>query len=85
VKSANARPSRGAAASSGSSASSTAATLDFPLDFLGRGKFQMIQLGDAPDRGDAWQREEKVVTAKDHVKLSLRPSGGCVIELKPQK
>ena len=58
--------------------------LDFPLDFLGRGKFQMIQLGDAPDRTDAWQREEKVVTSKDHVKLSLRPSGGCVIEIKPQ-
>ena len=34
-------------------------TLDFPLDFLGRGKFQMTQLGDAPDRGDAWQRDEK--------------------------
>jgi len=62
-----------------------ATTLDFPLDFLARGKFQMTQLGDAPDRGDAWQREEKVVTAKDHVKLSLRPSGGCVIELQPQK
>jgi alpha-glucosidase len=60
-------------------------TLDFPLDFLGRGKFQMIQLGDAPDRTDAWQREEKVVTRKDRVKLSLRPSGGCVIELSPQK
>ena len=44
----------------------------------------MIQLGDAPDRDDAWQREEKAVTRKDHVKLSLRPSGGCVIELKPQ-
>ena len=62
-----------------------ATTLDFPLDFLGRGNYQMIQLGDAPDRTDAWQREEKVVTRKDQVKLSLRPSGGCVIELNPQK
>ena len=60
-------------------------TLDFPQDFLGRGKFQMIQLGDAPDRTDAWLREEKAVTGKDRVKLSLRPSGGCVIELSPQK
>jgi len=58
--------------------------LDFPLDFLKRGKYQMIQLGDAPDRTDAWQREEKVVTRKGRVKLSLRPSGGCVIDLKPQ-
>jgi alpha-glucosidase len=59
-------------------------TLDCWLDFLGRGKFQMIQLGDAPDRTDAWQREEKVVTRSDKLKLSLRPSGGAVIELKPQ-
>ena len=62
-----------------------ATTLDLPLDFLGRGKFQMIQLGDAPDRTDAWQREEKVVTRKDQMHLSLRPGGGCVIELTPQK
>jgi alpha-glucosidase len=60
-------------------------TLDLPFDFLGRGKFQMIQLGDVPDRGDAWQREEKVVTRKDQMHLSLRPGGGCVIELTPQK
>ena len=59
--------------------------LNLPLDFLGRGKFQMIQLGDAPDRTDGWQREEKGVTGKDRVKLSLKPSGGCVIELSPQK
>jgi alpha-glucosidase len=61
-----------------------ATTLDFPLDFLGRGKYQMIQLGDAPDRGDGWQREEKVVTLKDPLNLSLRAGGGCVIELNPQ-
>jgi alpha-glucosidase len=58
--------------------------LDFSLDFLGRGKFQMIQFSDAPDRTDAWQRDEKIVTRKDAVKLSLRPSSGAVIELKPQ-
>ena len=59
--------------------------LDFPLDFPGRGKFQMIQLGDAPDRTDACQLEEKVVTRKDSVKLSVRPSGGAVINLSPSK
>jgi alpha-glucosidase len=57
--------------------------LDLPLGFLKRGKFQMIQLGDAPDRNDAWQREEKTINHDDHVSLTLRPSGGCVIELKP--
>jgi alpha-glucosidase len=59
--------------------------LDFPLDFLGRGNFQMIQLEDAPGRDDGWQRVEKLATAKDRVKLSLRNGGGCVIELTPNK
>jgi len=61
-----------------------AKTLDLPLNFLGRGNYRMIQLGDAPDRDDAWQREEKAVTRNDQVKLSLRPGGGCVIELRLQ-
>ena len=84
--------------------------LDFKLDFLGSGKYHMIQLGDSPDRTDpasrpatgggrrgaiqpvnatdldaAWQREEKTVTRKDEVKLSMLSGGGCVIELTPQK
>jgi len=56
-------------------------TLDIPLSFLGRGQYRMIQLGDAPDRGDAWQRDEKTVRRSDRVQLTLRPSGGCVIQL----
>ena len=48
-----------------------ATTLDLPLDFLGRGKYQMIQLGDAPDRDDAWQREEKTVRRGDSVRLGF--------------
>lgn len=59
-----------------------ATPLDLPLDFLKGGKYQMIQLGDAQGRSDGWQRDEKIVTGKDRVKLSLRPGGGCVIELK---
>lgn len=57
--------------------------LDFPLDFMKRGKFKMIRLGDAPDRDDAWQREEKIVERSNVVHLSLRPGGGCVIKLNP--
>ena len=45
----------------------------------------MIQLGDAPDRDDAWQREEKTAKREDAVHLALRRGGGCVIELTPQK
>ena len=62
-----------------------ATTLDLPLDFLGRGKYQMIQLGDAPNRDDAWQREEKTVKRSDRVRLSLRPGGGSVCQLSPAK
>jgi alpha-glucosidase len=62
-----------------------ATTLDLPLIFLGRGSFKMIQLGDAPDRDDAWQREEKTVKKSDRVQLSLRPGGGRVIQLNQAK
>jgi alpha-glucosidase len=62
-----------------------ATALDVPLNFLGRGKYQAIQLGDAPDREDAWQREEKTVSRADSTHLALRPGGGCVIELTPRK
>lgn len=62
-----------------------ATKLDLPLSFLGRGKYQMTQLGDALDRDDAWRREEKVVRRGESVPLSLRRGGGCVIELNPQK
>ena len=61
-----------------------ATTLDLPLNFLGRGQYKMIQLGDAPDRDDAWQREEKSAKRGDFVHLALRRGGGCVIQLKPQ-
>lgn len=59
-------------------------TLDLPLNFLGRGQYKMIQLGDAPDRDDAWQRDEKSAKRGDFVHLALRRGGGCVIELKPK-
>jgi alpha-glucosidase len=60
-------------------------TLDLPLDFLGRGQYHLIQLGDAPDRDDAWQRGEKTVRRGDSVRLVLRPGGGCVCQLSPAK
>jgi alpha-glucosidase len=62
-----------------------ATPLNIPLDFLGRGKYKMIQLGDAPDRDDAWQREAKTVRRGDSVRLVLRPGGGCVCQLSPAK
>jgi alpha-glucosidase len=59
--------------------------LNFPLSFLARGKYQMIQLGDVQGRDDAWQRDQQTVRRGDPVRLALRPAGGCVIQLIPQK
>jgi alpha-glucosidase len=59
-------------------------TLSVPLAFLGRGEYQMLQLGDAAGRDDDWQREEKTVQRGDAVRLSLRAGGGSVIELSPR-
>lgn len=59
-------------------------TLEIPLSFLGRGSYQMIQLSDVPDRGDAWTREEKTVGRRDSVRIVLRPSGGWIGQLIPQ-
>ncbi len=60
-------------------------TLTLPLKFLPRGRFKMVELGDAPDRDDGWRREEKTTKSDEVVPLSLRRGGGCVIELTPQK
>ncbi|HWC59265.1 MAG TPA: glycoside hydrolase family 97 catalytic domain-containing protein [Verrucomicrobiae bacterium] len=62
-----------------------ATTLELPLNFLGRGNYQMIQLGDGPDRDDAWHRDEKSAKRGDSVHLALRRAGGCVIQLIPIK
>jgi hypothetical protein len=45
----------------------------------------MIQLGDAPDRDDAWQREEKRINRNDHVRVTLRRGGGLVCQIVPSK
>lgn len=60
-------------------------TLDLPLSFLGRGKYRMIELGDAPDRDDAWARTEGLVGNASRIQLVLRPGGGFVAQLAPIK
>ncbi len=41
-------------------------------------RFQMIQLDDAPDRDDGWQREETAAMRR-YWAFSLRRGGGCVV------
>jgi alpha-glucosidase len=55
-----------------------ATTLDIPLGFLGAGSWQSVQLRDAKDRPDAWDRREQKTTRRDHIRLDLTPRGGFV-------
>jgi len=61
----------------------TTTKLDITLNFLGRGNYHMIKLGDHPERPDAWLREERLVKKGHQISMSIRPAGGSVIYLKP--
>ena len=53
-------------------------SLDIPLDFLGAGSWQAIQLRDAKDKPDAWDRQVGKATRNDHIRLEIAPRGGFV-------
>lgn len=55
-----------------------ATTLDIPLDFLGDGSWQEIQLRDTKDKPDAWDRRDGKATRNDHIRLEIAPRGGFV-------
>lgn len=55
-----------------------ATTLDIPLDFLGVGSWQAIQLRDTKEKPDAWDRQDGKVTRNDHIRLEIAPRGGFV-------
>lgn len=61
----------------------TPTTLGFALDFLGRGKYRMVKLGDVPGRPAAWLREEGAVSKGQRIQVHMQAAGGCVILLKP--
>lgn len=54
-----------------------------PLNFLGQGKYRLVELADSPERNDAFVRTERTVTAKDKLTMPLRKDGGYVAWLKP--
>jgi len=55
-----------------------ATTLDIPLEFLDSGVWQAIQLRDAKDKPDAWDRQDVKLTRNDHIRLEIAPRGGFV-------
>ena len=58
-------------------------TMDVPLDFLDRGRFEATIYADtaAPDRTTITTR---TVEAADTLKLTLAPSGGAAIRIRPR-
>lgn len=55
------------------------------LNFLGSGKYRLVELADNPDHNDAFARSERTVTAADTLMLPLRKDGGYVAWLVPEK
>lgn len=53
-------------------------TLQIPLDFLGKGKWQSIRLYDGKEKPDAWDRQQGVMTHADVLQLNLVSRGGFV-------
>jgi len=53
------------------------------LDFLGKGRYKLVELADSPERVDTFVRTERTVTSKDTITLPLRKDGGYVAWLVP--
>ncbi len=55
-----------------------ATSLEIPLGFLGKGKWNAIRLYDSKDKPDAWDRQDTSITNGEHLQLNLSPRGGFV-------
>ncbi|HEX7654458.1 MAG TPA: glycoside hydrolase family 97 catalytic domain-containing protein, partial [Verrucomicrobiae bacterium] len=53
------------------------------LDFLGAGRYQLMEWADVPGSEAKFQRTERVVTRKDSLTLPLATDGGYVAWLRP--
>lgn len=53
------------------------------LNFLGQGRYKLVELADHSDRHDVFVRSERMVTRKDTLTLPLRKDGGYVAWLVP--
>ena len=59
-----------------------AVNLDIPLNFLGAGSWKAVQLRDAEEKSDAWDRQQGEATRNDHMLLTIAPRGGFVAWLR---
>jgi alpha-glucosidase len=63
-------------------------TVEIPLSFLGKGRFQTSIYSDSPDSLDFPERiriEKKTVTSAEVLKMTLAPEGGFAVALIPEK
>lgn len=63
-----------------------ARSLDLPLSFLGKGKYEMKVWKDSPqvaENPNLLDTETRVVSSKDRLKVAIALDGGFVAELKP--
>ena len=58
-----------------------ARSLDVPLEFLGKGTWKATELSDVSEEPASWNREQKSVTATDHITIKLSSRGGFVARL----
>jgi alpha-glucosidase len=59
-------------------------TMPLSLSFLGKGTYYLEQFADTDERKDSWLRTEKIVTSKETLSATMRPSGGFVARLSPK-
>jgi alpha-glucosidase len=60
-----------------------ATSLDIPLEFLGQGRWDGVQLREDQSRPDAWKQESGNATQKDSLHVQLAPRGGFVGWFRP--
>ena len=58
--------------------------LTLPLDFLGSGTYQIVELADDHSRNDAFARSSKVANSHDKLDFHLRGDGGYVAWLRKE-
>ena len=60
-----------------------ATSLDIPLELLGQGTWDGVQLREDQSRPDAWKQESGNATQKDSLHVQLAPRGGFVGWFRP--
>ncbi len=72
----------------GSMTNSEKRELEIKLDFLPNGKFRMVSYSDSPEtlkNAEIAEKQERIVTNEDKIKIKMVPGGGFAAWLEPDK